>query len=245
MSTPHNTAQKGEIEKIVIMPGDPRRAKHIAKNYLENPVLINSVREIYAYSGQYKGVPITVMASGMGIPSMAIYSWELFNEYEAEVIMRIGTAGAYQEDVNLGDIVIAQAACTDSNYVKGFGLPGTFAPIGDYELISMAVETSKEHNKNVKVGNILSSDIFYYSDGRESERELWKNMGILVAEMETAGLYANAAYFKKKALTICTVTDNLAKGEAMPAEQRELGLNNMIEIALDTAVKFALSRKKD
>jgi len=235
--TPHNDAQLGQIAKTVLMPGDPLRAKFIAENFLTDPVLVNNVRGIQGYTGTWKGVPVTVMASGMGIPSIGIYSWELYTNYEVENIIRIGSAGAMHDELQLMDIVVAQGACTNSNYPQSFGCPGTFAPIADYELMSTAIECCKEHGARFKVGNILSSDNFYYAEGC-SQADKWKRMGVLAVEMESAGLYANAAYLGKRALCICTISDHLYRDEALPAEERQKSFTQMMEIALDTAVKM-------
>ena len=235
--TPHNEAQLGQIAKTVLMPGDPLRAKFIAENFLTDPVLVNNVRGVQGYTGTWKGVPVTVMASGMGIPSIGIYSWELYSVYGVENIIRVGSAGALNDDLQLMDIVIAQAACTNSNYPQGFGCPGTFAPIADYELMSTAIECTKEHGARFKVGNIVSSDSFYAAEGC-SGNDMWKRMGVLAVEMEAAGLYTNAAYLGKKALCICTISDHIYRDEALDAEKRQTSFTQMMEIALDTAVKM-------
>ena len=235
---PHNEAQLGQIAKTVLMPGDPLRAKFIAENFLTDPVLVNNVRGVQGYTGTWKGVPVTVMASGMGIPSIGIYSWELYTQYDVDNIIRIGSAGAMHDDLQLMDIVVAQGACTNSNYPASFGCPGTFCPIADYELMSTAIECCKEHDARFKVGNILSSDNFYYAEGC-GQADLWKRMGVLAVEMESAGLYSNAAYLGKRALCICTISDHLYRDEALPAEERQKSFTQMMEIALDTAVKMA------
>lgn len=236
MPTPHNEAQKGQIAKTVLMPGDPLRAKLIAENYLEDAVLVNNVRGVQGYTGKWKGVPVTVMASGMGMPAISIYSWELYESYGVENIIRVGSAGSISNDVNLMDVVIAQGACTDSNINSKFGLPGIFCPIADYELMSRAIESAKEMNAEVKVGNIFSSDSFYSPTDINKK---WSEMGVLAVEMEAAALYAVAAYWKKRALTICTISDHILKGEELPADERRTAFGQMIEIALNTAVKMA------
>lgn len=236
--TPHNTALKDQIAKTVLMPGDPLRAKYVAENFLTDPVLVNNVRGVQGYTGTRKGVPVTVMASGMGIPSIGIYSYELFNFYDVDNIIRIGSAGALQPGLRLMDIIFAQGACTDSNYINSFGLPGTFAPIADYTLLSTAVECAEEHGARYQVGNILSSDVFYSAEG-QNPNDKWARMGIMAIDMEGAGLYCNAAYAKKRALCMCTVSDQLVTGEALPAEARQVSFRQMMEIALDTAVKMA------
>ena len=196
--SPHINATKEQIAKTVLMPGDPLRAKFIADTFLTDAVLVNNVRGVQGHTGFWKGVPVTVMASGMGIPSIGIYSWELYHFYDVDNIIRIGSAGALQDDLKLRDLVAGQAACTNSNYVKGFGLgeTATFAPIADYTLLSTAVEVAKEHGLNMRVGNLLSSDPFYAAEGC-GKNDQWKRMGVLAVEMEAAGLYANAAYAGK------------------------------------------------
>ena len=238
MSTPHNSAAKGEIAKTVLMPGDPLRAQFIAETFLTDAKLVNNVRGIHGYTGTYQGVPVSVMASGMGMPSMGIYSHELFAFYDVEHIIRIGSAGAMTERLKLRDVVAAQAACTTSNYIAQFGMPGTFAPIADYTLLSKAVEAAHEHGVDIKVGNIVSNDTFYAAEGTNNA-DGWRRMGALAVEMEAAGLYANAAYAHKRALCICTISDHIYRAEALSSEQRQTSFTQMMEIALDTAVKMA------
>lgn len=235
--TPHISAQKSDFAKTVLMPGDPLRSKFIAETFLENPVLINNVRGVQGYTGTWKGVPVTVMASGMGIPSIGIYSYELYNFYDVDNIIRIGSAGALSDDLKLMDIVAGQGACTDSNFVHQFGINGTFAPIADFTLLSEAVAAGKGHGVELKVGNILSSDNFYDRDGFDSH-DLWKNMGVLAVEMESAGLYMNAARAGKRALCICTISDHIYRDEALSSEDRQTSFTQMMEIALDTAVRM-------
>ena len=236
--TPHIQAEAGAFAKTVLMPGDPLRAKFIAETFLENPVLINNVRGVQGHTGTWKGVPVSVMASGMGIPSIGIYSYELFNFYDVDNIIRIGSAGALRDDLKLMDIVAGQGACTDSNFIHQFELNGTFAPIADYTLLSTAVETAKEHGVDMKVGNILSGDNFYAPAGCDSS-DKWRDMGVMAVEMEAAGLYMNAARAGKRALSICTISDHIYRPEALSAEERQLSFTQMMEIALDTAVKMA------
>lgn len=236
--TPHISAKKEDIAKTVLMPGDPLRAKFIAETFLESPVLVNNVRGVQGHTGTWKGVPVTVMASGMGIPAIGIYSWELYNFYDVDNIIRIGSAGAMRDDLKLMDIVAGQGACTDSNFAHQFELNGTFAPIADYTLLSNCVETAKEKGIDMKVGNILSSDNFY-SPSNCDDSTKWRDMGVMAVEMEAAGLYMNAARAGKRALCICTISDHLYRSEALSSEQRQLSLTQMIEIALDTAVKMA------
>lgn len=236
--TPHISAKKEDIAKTVLMPGDPLRAKFIAETFLESPVLVNNVRGVQGHTGTWKGVPVTVMASGMGIPAIGIYSWELYNFYDVDNIIRIGSAGAMRDDLKLMDIVAGQGACTDSNFAHQFEINGTFAPIADYTLLSNCVEAAKEKGIDMKVGNILSSDNFY-SPSNCDDSTKWRDMGVMAVEMEAAGLYMNAARAGKRALCICTISDHLYRSEALSSEQRQLSLTQMIEIALDTAVKMA------
>lgn len=239
MATPHNEASYFGIAETVLMPGDPKRAKYIAENFLKDPKLVNDVRGVQGYTGTWKDVPVTVMASGMGIPSISIYSWELYSKYDVQDIIRIGSAGALQEDIQLMDVVAGAGACTNSSYIRNFGLNGTFAPIADYTLLTKAVEAAKEKGVDLKVGNLFSSDNFYYAfDEGEGNKE-WQQMGILAVEMEAAGLYTNAAYFHRRALCLCTISDHLLfSDKELSPEERSSGFNQMIEIALDTAVKI-------
>lgn len=228
--TPHNTAKKGDIAKKVLMPGDPLRAKYIAETYLENPVCFNIVRNVLGYTGTYKGQEVSVMASGMGMPSIGIYSYELYNFYDVDRIIRIGSAGALQDDVNVMDVIIAMGACTDSNFGSQFCLPGTFAPTASYNLVSRAVEVAKEQGTPVRVGNVVSSDVFY-SDNKQAS-DAWRKMGVLCAEMECAGLFMTAARAGKEALGILTISDHIYREEAISAEARQTSFNKMMEIAL-------------
>lgn len=231
--TPHITAKQGDFAETVLMPGDPLRAKYIAENFLENPILVNSVRNVYGYTGYYKGKRVSVMASGMGQPSMGIYSYELFNFYGVEKIIRIGSCGAYDKDLHVKDIVIAMGACTNGNYAMQYNLPGTFCPIADFELLRRAVELTEKTGVRFKVGNIFSSDIFY--DESDSNKE-WVKMGVLGVEMESAALYCNAARAGKKALCICTVSDSFVYPEEnTTAEERQNSFTTMMEIALNLA----------
>ena len=236
--TPHIEAKKDQIAKTVLMPGDPLRSKFIAENFLTDPVLVNNVRGVNGYTGTWKGVPVTVMATGMGMPAIGIYSWELFNFYDVDNIIRIGSAGAMQDNLQLMDIVAGQAACTNSNYINQFGVNGTFAPIADFTLLSKAIEAAKENGKELVVGNILSADNFYGVEG-DNSLDQWKRMGVLACEMEAASLYANAAYAGKRALCICTISDHIYRGEKLSSEARQTSFTKMMEIALDTAVKMA------
>lgn len=235
--TPHISSKKGDFAKTVLMPGDPLRSQFVAETYLENPVLVNNVRGVQGYTGTWKGLPVSVMASGMGMPSIGIYSWELFERYGVETIIRIGSAGALADRLQLRDIVAAQAACSVSSYTENFGLNGHFCPIADFDLLNTAVDVGEEMGIKVNVGNILSSDHFYYPEG-DNSMEKWKKMGILAAEMESAALYTNAAYFGKKALCLCSITDHIFRDEQLPSEERRLTLRQMIEIALNTAIRL-------
>ena len=232
MSTPHNEANKGDIAKTVVMPGDPLRAKYIAENFMENYKLVNQVRGMYAYTGTYKGKELTVMAHGMGMPSVGIYTYELFKFYDVENIIRIGSCGSFKEDVRLRDIIIVQGACTDSNYAHQYELPGTYSAISDYSLLEKAVEKAKEKNLTYHVGNVLSSDLFYHADNKADK---WIKMGCLATEMESYALFANAAYAGKKALTLLTVSDSLVSNEETTAEEREKTFTAMMEVALEIA----------
>lgn len=228
--TPHITARADQIAKTVLMPGDPLRSEFIAKNYLENAELVNDVRGVHGYTGTYKGKPVTVMASGMGQPSIGIYSYELFNFYNVDAIIRVGSCGAFHPDLHVRDIVIAMGACTNSFYASQFGMPGTFAPIADFDLVRRAADLCEQRGVNYKVGNIFSSDTFYNAAGTDME---WAKMGVLGVEMESAALYCNAAWAKKKALCICTVSDNfLCPEENATVEERQNSFTDMMEIAL-------------
>lgn len=229
--TPHIGAREGEIAEKVIMAGDPLRAKFMAENFLENPVQYNNVRGMLGYTGEYKGKRVSVQGHGMGIPSIGIYTYELFNFYGVKSIIRTGSAGAYHPDLQMGDVVVGIGACTDSNYGAQYGLPGTFSPTADFALARAAVEKAEQMGVRYKVGNILSSDVFYgdSADGWKA----WQKMGVLAVEMEAAALYMNAARSGNKALCICTISDSLVTGEACSAEQRQTSFTNMMEIAFD------------
>lgn len=236
MPTPHNSAKKGDFAKTVLMPGDPLRAKFIAETFLDEPRLVNNVRGVQGYTGAYKGVPVSVMASGMGMPSIGIYSYELFTQYDVESIIRVGSAGAIQKELKLGSIVAGMGACTNSNYAAQYGLGGTFAPIADFDLLSAAVQSAKELGLMMPVGNLYSSDTFYDASGSSLK---WAELGVLAIEMEAAALYCNAAYTKKRALSVCSISDNIVTGEELSPEERQTGFGNMIRLALETAVKMA------
>lgn len=227
--TPHIEAKYGEIAKTVFMAGDPLRAKFMAEKYLENPVQFNGVRGMLGYTGTYHGKKVSVMGHGMGIPSIGIYTYELFNFYDVDTIIRVGSAGAYHKDLHIGDIVIGMGACTNSNYASQYNLPGTFAPIADFQLTRKAVEKAEELGYRYMVGNIYSSDVFYEDTPTAAQ---WQKMGVLAVEMEAPALYLNAARAGKKALVICTISDCPFTGEATTAEQRQTGFTNMMEVAL-------------
>ena len=235
MSTPHNSAKAGDFAKTVLMPGDPLRAKMIAETFLENPKLVNEVRGMLGYTGTYKGVPVSVMGSGMGIPSIGIYSYELFSQYGVENIIRIGSAGAISPKLKVMDVVAGQGACTNSNYARQYGLPGTFAPIADFALLETAVTVARDMGVEMPVGNLLSSDTFY--DASQSSLK-WGEMGVLAVEMEAAALYMNAAKLGKRALAICTISDSIVTGEELNAQDRQTTFTTMMKIALETAVRM-------
>ena len=238
--TPHISAKPGDFGKTVLMPGDPLRSQFIAENFLENPVLVNNVRGVQGYTGYYKGVRVSVMASGMGMPAIGIYSHELFTGYDVDNIIRVGSAGAIQENIHLYDLVIAQGACTDSNFAHQFHLPGTFAPIASYELLSAAVEAAKQNGAVYHVGNVNSSDVFYgdhegVPEGLDSVYAL-KKMGVMALEMEAAALYMNAARYGKRGLCICTISDHVLTGEETNSHERQTAFTTMMKVALDVAV---------
>lgn len=228
--TPHNQAVFGQIAKTVLMPGDPLRAKVLAETYLENPVQYNTVRGMFGYTGTYKGKAISVQGSGMGCPSMGIYSYELYNFYGVDRIIRIGSAGAIDPTLHIGDLVIGMGACTNSNYASQYQLPGVFAPIASFELVKKAQEAATDLSVPYRVGNLLSSDTFY--DDRADNLLQWQKMGVLAVEMESAALYLNAARAGKEALTICTISDCPLSGEATTSEERQNRFTQMMEVAL-------------
>ncbi len=231
--TPHNGAKVGDIAKTVLMPGDPLRAKFIADTYLENVTCFNTVRNMFGYTGTYKGKKISVMGGGMGMPSIGIYTYELFNFYDVDNIIRIGSAGGFSDNIHIRDIVIGMGASTNSNFAHQYELPGTFAPIASYDLLEKAVNTARELNIKAVVGNILSSDTFY--DDSKTANDKWKKMGVLCVEMEAAALYMNAARAGKNALCILTISDHIYTGESLSAEERQVSFREMMEIALNLA----------
>ncbi len=230
MPTPHNSAEKGDFAKTVLMPGDPLRAKYIAENFLENAKLINEVRGMYAYTGEYNGKKLSVMASGMGMPSMGIYSYELFSVYDVDNIIRIGTAGAISEKLGLRDVVLAMASCTGSGYADQYRLPCRPVAAASYSLLKKADEVAVSHGKEVHVGTVLCTDTFYDDSASLAQ---WRKMGVLATEMESAALYYNAARLGKNALCICTISDCPLTGEECTAEERQSSFNDMIKIALE------------
>ena len=240
--TPHIHAAPGDFGQTVLMPGDPLRSKFIAETFLENAQLVNNVRGVQGYTGNYKGVRVSVMASGMGMPSMGIYSHELFNVFGVENIMRIGSAGSINPDIHIRDIVMGQAACTDSRWAEQFHLPGSFAPICSFEMLEKAVASAKAVGVRYHVGNLLSSDRFYGDDDQVPEvfqaNNAWRRMGVMAVEMESAALYMNAARYGKNALAVCTISDHILTGEALSAQERQTSFTQMMEVALETAVRM-------
>lgn len=239
--TPHINAVPDDFAKTVLMPGDPLRSKFIAENFLEDIKLINNVRSVQGYTGYYNNTKVTVMASGMGMPSMGIYSYELFNFFGVENIIRIGSAGSINPDINVRDIVIAMGACTNSNYASQYNLPGTFAPICSYELLKICTDEADRMRLKYHVGNVLSADTFYNDEEniptQQRSAALWGKMGVMAIEMETAALYMNAKRSNKRALAICTVSDNVLTGESTAAGERETSFTEMMKLALETAKK--------
>ena len=227
--TPHIGAKYGDIAETVIMAGDPLRVKFMAETFLDNAVEFNHVRGMLGYTGTYKGKRISVMGHGMGIPSMAIYSYELFNFYGVKNIIRVGSAGSMNADLHIGDLMMAQGACTNSNYASQFLLSGMYAPIADFGLLRAAVEKAEELGYRYKVGNIYSSDIFY--DENSGATAQWQKMGVMAVEMESAALYMNAARYGGHALCICTISDSLVTGEVTTAEQRQNSFTQMMDVA--------------
>lgn len=233
--TPHNGAIEGDIAKTVLMPGDPLRAKFIADTYLQDVRCFNTVRNMLGYTGTYQGVPVSVMGGGMGMPSIGIYSYELFNFYGVESIIRVGSAGGIADEVKVRDVVAGMGACTNSNYAHQYQLPGTYAPIASFDLLERAVAAGRDQGVELKVGNVLSSDTFY--DDNDRATVSWQKMGVLAVEMEAAALYMNAARANKKALCLLTISDLPLKGESLSAEERQTSFTQMMEIALAVAIQ--------
>lgn len=234
--TPHINALPEQFAKTVLMPGDPLRAKFIAETYLKDAKLVNAVRGINGYTGTWNGVPVSVMASGMGIPSIGIYSYELFNFFDVDNIIRIGSAGSIQPDVHTKELVIGMGASTNSTFASQYGFDANFAAIADYKLLRMATDICEEKKLKFHVGNIMSTDIYYHDD--EMINHKWQKLGILAVEMEAAGLYMNAARAGKRALAICSVSNNILTGEELPVEMRETGFTDMMEVALEVAYRL-------
>lgn len=226
--TPHIGAQFDEIAETVIMAGDPLRAKLMAEKFLDNPVQFNNVRGMLGFTGTYKGKRVSVMGHGMGMPSIGIYTYELFNFYGVKTIIRVGSAGSLQTDLHVGDLVIAMGACTNSNYASQYELPGTFAPIGDFQLLRTAADTCDRLGYRYKVGNVFSSDVFY---AENAHNDKWISMGVLAVEMEIAALYMNAARSGNRALAICTISDHIITGEVTTAEERQNTFTKMMDVA--------------
>lgn len=234
----HNGAKMGDIAETILLPGDPMRAKYIADNFLEDVVCYNEVRGMYGYTGTYKGKRISVQGTGMGVPSISIYVTELIKEYGVKNLIRIGTCGALREDVKVRDVVLAMSSSTDSslNKVRFDGMD--FAPCADFDLLMTAHKYAQEKEKNIKVGNVLCSDFFYYDDHKKDVWKLWAKYGVMAVDMESSALYTIAAYYGKRALTILTVSDSLVTGEATSPEERQTTLNDMIEIGLNTGISL-------
>lgn len=226
----HIDAELGDIAETVFLPGDPLRAKYIAENYLDDAVCFNKTRNMFGYTGYYKGRRVSVMGTGMGMPSMGIYSHELMETHKCRNLIRIGSAGSYQEDIDLNDIVLAVSASTDSNFQYTFDLPGKFSPCGDLDLMIAAKKSAEQNGVNIRAGNVVSVDVFYDDDPDTWKR--WSGMGVLAVEMEAAALYMNAARYGARALAMMTVSDNFVTGGRLTNEERELSLDNMIKTAL-------------
>lgn len=232
--TAHIGAKKEDIASVVLMPGDPKRSRFIAENFLENAVLFNDLRGVQGYTGLYRGKRVSVMASGMGMPSMGIYSYELFSFFDVKAILRIGTIGGMSPKVGVRDLILGMGASTDSAFATQYHLPGTYAPLASFRLLSAADRIAKEKGLRAHVGNILSTDVFYWDEPTDNAR--WQKLGVLGVEMEAAALYMNAARTGKEALAICTVSNHLLTGEETPAEERERGFTDMMTLALETAL---------
>ena len=226
--TPHISAQYGDIAETVIMAGDPLRVKFMAEKYLDNPVEFNHVRGMLGYTGSYKGKRVSVMGHGMGMPSIGIYTYELYNFYGVKTIIRVGSAGSINKDLHIGDLAIAMGACTNSNYASQYELPGIFAPIADFSLVRSAAEACEHYGYQYKVGNVLSSDTFY---GENPHNDKWISMGVLAVEMEIAALYMNAARSGNRALGICIISDHILTGEVTTAEERQNNFTHMMDVA--------------
>ncbi len=234
MSTHINAANRNDIAPSVLLPGDPLRARFIAENFLTSPKCYNDIRGMLGYTGTYKGVPVSVQGTGMGMPSIGIYTWELITEYGAENLIRIGTAGSFHEDIKIKDIVVALAASTDSSYVHTFGLPGTYSPCLSYPLLTKVQKASSELNIPFRAGNVVTCDVFYEADPNWWKK--WASMDVMAVEMEAAALYMNAAYHRVNALAMMTISDHFVTGEKATAEERQTSFTNMMELALEAAI---------
>ncbi len=231
----HIGAEKGQIAKTVLMPGDPLRAQFIAENFLENAVRYSEIRNMYGYTGTYKGVPVSVQGSGMGMPSMGIYSWELFTEFDVENIIRIGTAGAFHDSIKVGDILVTLAASTDSRYQHAFDLPGQYSPSVSFDLLTKVMDAGRETDIAFKAGNTVSCDVFYELGDQWWKK--WASMDVLAVEMEAAALYMNAAYHSRNALAMMTISDHFVTGEKATVEERQNTFTDMMKLALEAAVR--------
>lgn len=227
-------AQKGEIAESILLPGDPLRAKFIAENFLDNPRCYNEIRGMLGYTGAYKGVPVSVQGTGMGMPSMGIYSWELIKDYGVRNLIRVGSAGSFSENIKLRDIVFGVSASTDSNYVHTFGINGTYAPCADFDLLLKAKASADKLGIQIHAGNIVSCDVFY--EQQDNWWQKWAQMGVMAVEMEAAALYMNAAYLGAKALCIVTISDHFITSEQSTSEEREKSFTDMMKVALETAI---------
>lgn len=234
MSTHINAANKGDIAESILLPGDPLRAKVIAETFLEDPKCFNEIRNMLGYTGRYKGVPVSVMGTGMGMPSMGIYSWELMNDYNVQNLIRVGTAGTFFEEIKIGDIIVGLSASTDSNYVHSFQVPGNFAPCASWDLLKNIQKASSATGISFKAGNIVSCDVFYEID--ENWWKKWAAMGVMAVEMEAAALYMNAAYLDRKAAAMVTISDHFVTGKRSTAEERQTSFTDMMHLALEAAV---------
>ena len=235
--TPHINAKPEDFAKTVLMPGDPKSSEFIAKTFLENAKLVNDVRGVHGYTGLYKCTPVSVMASGMGMPSIGIYSYELFNFFDVDNIIRVGSAGSMQPHIHIRDVVFGQGACLNGNFADQYHLPGNIAPIADYTLLKTAIAQAEKLGVRYHVGNLLSSDVFYNDDPADGLK--WAKMGVMAVEMEAAALYLNAARAGKRGLALCTISDSLVTHEVTTAEERQNSFTQMMEIALDTAVEMS------
>ena len=230
----HIAAKKGQIAESILLPGDPLRAEFIAENFLRGAEKYTDIRNMYGFTGTYKGVPVSVQGTGMGMPSMGIYSWELITEYGAQNLIRIGTAGAFTDELALGDIFVALAASTDSNYQHAFDLPGQYSPSASWALLTKALAASSDTAIPFKAGNVVTCDVFYeFGDWWKK----WAQMGVQAVEMETAALYMNAAYNHVNALSMISISDNFVTGAKSSVEERQNSFTNMMKLALETAVK--------